>query len=141
VVDHGCSLHVFISPTLCMHCLCACVCVCVLFVPLCVVTKPSFETTGNQTCCVRLATTSPPSAGNTYNLFVIQLCSQMPSPPHCLRSCLWRLCSQMPDRRIACTRFLCDCARICSPRRIACTCFLGGCARRCSPRRIACTCF
>ena len=37
-VDHGCTVHVFTPPTLCIHCVCVCVCVCVcgLFVTLCV---------------------------------------------------------------------------------------------------------
>jgi hypothetical protein len=35
MVDHGCTLHVFIPPTVCMHCVCVCVCVAV-FVTLCV---------------------------------------------------------------------------------------------------------
>ena len=26
MVDHGCTLHVFIPTTLCMHCVCVCVC-------------------------------------------------------------------------------------------------------------------
>ncbi len=32
MVDHGCTLHVFIPPTLCI--VCVCVCVCGLFVTL-----------------------------------------------------------------------------------------------------------
>jgi hypothetical protein len=37
MVDHGCTLYVFIPRTLCMQCVCVCVCVCVcgLFVTLC----------------------------------------------------------------------------------------------------------
>ena len=35
-VHHGCTVHVFTPPTLCMHCACVCVCVCGLFVTLCV---------------------------------------------------------------------------------------------------------
>jgi hypothetical protein len=36
MADHGCTLHVFIPPTLCMHCVCVCVCVWLICDAVCV---------------------------------------------------------------------------------------------------------
>ena len=95
----------------------------------------------SQRSSVRLASTSPPSAGNPYTCSFCG-CARRCPPRRTACTSFFRGCAhRCSPSRIACARFLCGCARRCSTHRIACNVFFRGYARRCSPRRIACTCF
>jgi len=110
------------------HTMCVCVCVCVFVAPYRVISVsveiacqwPScwrlLTAFNNNISSVRLARTSPPSAGIACTSFSLG----------CARRCL--------TRRIACARFFGGRARRCSIPRMACTHFLCGCARRCLSR-------